>query len=450
MYSPRSLYPSAFGVSVIIALSGCVDERTVTGPPADMPVVFAVGDVFTVTNTNDAGPGSLRQALADATSDATVQFDPSLAGATIALQSELTFAAPLTIEGPQSSGITLDGGGLVRVLRIGAGPAASSTVTLRNLTITGGKTNNGGGIASDADLLIEHSTIAANDATGGAGGGIFADAYVTLVNSTVSGNKAAIGGGVYANTILLVNGTVAYNEVASEGGGVWTPETLILRNSIVANNTGPVANCFVKPSLTSTLTLIGRNISTDATCGAAGPAMLIADPLLGGLASNGGPTQTHALLEGSPAIDAALSCNVTVDQRYVARPQGAACDIGAHEFDAYTKVTLVIDGSSSVNPTTGVAIVSGSIMCSDDESFDVQINLQQTQKTGRVTALVQAATTIAITCDTALQYWSAALAAASGAFRNGTASATVATANTQAWVTPVAISKPVKLFWGHR
>ena len=59
------------------------------------------------------------------------------------------------------------------------------------------------------------------------------------------------------------------------------------------------------------------------------------DPLLGALADNGGPTQTHALLTGSPAIDAAGDCvadlSITTDQRGISRPQGTACDIGAFE-----------------------------------------------------------------------------------------------------------------------
>ena len=59
------------------------------------------------------------------------------------------------------------------------------------------------------------------------------------------------------------------------------------------------------------------------------------DPLLGPLQDNGGPTFTHALLPGSPAIDhiPAENCEVTTDQRGVARPQGAACDIGAYELE---------------------------------------------------------------------------------------------------------------------
>ena len=83
----------------------------------------------------------------------------------------------------------------------------------------------------------------------------------------------------------------------------------------------------------ATITSAGGNIGTDGSCNliAAGDQPATA-PLLGALDDNGGPTQTHALLGGSPAIDAAgaAACPAT-DQRGVSRPQGAACDAGAYE-----------------------------------------------------------------------------------------------------------------------
>jgi hypothetical protein len=77
----------------------------------------------------------------------------------------------------------------------------------------------------------------------------------------------------------------------------------------------------------------GHNLATDGTCNlvAAGD-QANTDPVLGPLADNGGPTRTHALLPGSPAIDAADpgQCPVA-DQRGIARPQGPSCDVGAFE-----------------------------------------------------------------------------------------------------------------------
>jgi hypothetical protein len=81
------------------------------------------------------------------------------------------------------------------------------------------------------------------------------------------------------------------------------------------------------------LTADHNNVLTDATCFAGASDLVVADAGLGPLADNGGPTLTHALLAGSPAIDAADDgiCPAT-DQRGVTRPQGAACDVGAYEY----------------------------------------------------------------------------------------------------------------------
>ncbi len=100
---------------------------------------------------------------------------------------------------------------------------------------------------------------------------------------------------------------------------------------IVADNSAPTdANCNGDDA-----TSLGYNLADDASCGffATGD-LVVADAMLGPLADKGGPTDTHDLLPGSPAIDAGSpACPPpATDQRGVARPQGAACDIGAVEF----------------------------------------------------------------------------------------------------------------------
>jgi hypothetical protein len=76
-----------------------------------------------------------------------------------------------------------------------------------------------------------------------------------------------------------------------------------------------------------------NNVLTDATCFAGSSDLVVPDVGLASLANNGGPTLTHALLADSPGIDAADAaiCPAT-DQRGVARPQGAGCDVGAYEY----------------------------------------------------------------------------------------------------------------------
>ena len=95
-------------------------------------------------------------------------------------------------------------------------------------------------------------------------------------------------------------------------------------------------NCFFAPFGDGVVTLTAdhNNVLTDDTCFAGASDLVVADAGLGSLADNGGPTLTHALLAGSPAIDAADAavCPAT-DQRGVTRPQGAGCDVGAYEVE---------------------------------------------------------------------------------------------------------------------
>ncbi len=129
----------------------------------------------------------------------------------------------------------------------------------------------------------------------------------------------------------ILNSTIAYNQrgdVYSAGPSA----SLTLKNTIIAHNTGGLwKNC----NGSGTVTSQGYNLSDDYTCGTwftASSDLNNTDPLLGPLQNNGGPTPTHALLPGSPAINAGSNagCPAT-DQRNVFRPQGGACDIGAFE-----------------------------------------------------------------------------------------------------------------------
>ena len=107
------------------------------------------------------------------------------------------------------------------------------------------------------------------------------------------------------------------------------PVTVTVTNSIVANN--GTYNCQIEGGGAAVLNSGGNNVFTDPSCNPVGSDIPVADPLLGPLADNGGPTLTQALLPGSPAIDAANNavCPAT-DQRGVARD--AACDVGAFEL----------------------------------------------------------------------------------------------------------------------
>jgi CSLREA domain-containing protein len=255
-------------------------------------------------------------------------------------------------------------------------------VTLRNTTVSNnrtgtanpngnsfGTTGSGAGIFNNGVLTIINSVINGNSTapgTGGGsivtGGGISSHNSLTMINSTVSGNSvlgdSSIGGGVFAFNIgKLVNCTITGNTASNNNGSGFTGHSsgnLTVANTIIAGNgpggTGPdVGGGFFTPVFTSQgHNLIGNadgvtafNATGDQTGNGGAPL----NPQLGPLANNGGLTSTHALLAGSPALDAgsnALATDgvnaLTTDQRGAVRIADSAdgdttatVEIGAYE-----------------------------------------------------------------------------------------------------------------------
>jgi hypothetical protein len=226
------------------------------------------------------------------------------------------------------------GGGIF--IGIGAKATLENSIISENTaTVQGGGLYNGGDSTTVANSTVSRNRV--TSPTGFGGGGILNTFHssLTTTNSTVSGNTASMGGAIanYSGTATISASTIADNSSGiysrTDNGGGFS-----LRNSLLANMTG---NCAVgQPSPSTAISSANYNLSSDTSCtGFAGSHDLNnVNPLVGPLANNGGPTQTHALLPGSPALDrvpvAGASCPAT-DQRGIARPQGAACDIGAYE-----------------------------------------------------------------------------------------------------------------------
>lgn len=209
--------------------------------------------------------------------------------------------------------------------------------------------NNGGGIFNeDGSLILTRSTISRNTAVAD-GAGLLNGGDVRLINSTFSQNVALGSGGGLFNTasptgdVALINSTFAVNQAAS-GGGVYNDSGSIeFVNTLMALNTLG-GDCF---NVSGSLISLDHNLDSDNTCNLSQPNDIPnGNANLGLLQNNGGPTETHALVAGSEAINAGdnATCPAT-DQRGVTRPQGVACDIGAFELVYNSFLPFIVSGS---------------------------------------------------------------------------------------------------------
>ena len=415
---------------------------------------------ITVTNGNDSGSGSLRQALADANDGDTIQFDSALNGQTITLTSgELVVADSITISGPgptllavsrdsQSSnfrilhiqpnhtvaisGLTISNGSLINLS--GAGIFNyQSTVTIINCVISGNATDcppstaaGGGGICNSGVLSLITSTVTGNSTTGYfsyGGGGILNNGTLTINQCTIRNNRGdGYGGGIAgsAGSVVIQNSTISGNQifglVHSDGDGaglatcvpyisVCSGEGFIIQNSTISGNIalgggsfgghggavyggGTITNCTISGNTANrqpggiyaitpvelthtilnsnqnivnvgtTVTSHGYNISSDDGGGfLTGPGDQInTDPLLGPLQNNGGPTETHALLPGSLAIDAG-DPNFTPPPDYDQRGPGfvrvfnGRIDVGSFELQPTPTPTPTLTPTATATST---------------------------------------------------------------------------------------------------
>jgi pimeloyl-ACP methyl ester carboxylesterase len=234
----------------------------------------------------------------------------------------------------------------------GGGLLNNGTMTLVNCTVSdnvadghGGENamgkGSGGGIKNMVGALtIINSTISGNRSARNAGGiKVSCSGTLDMVNSTVSGNHAGNNGGglEVRGVVTLTHSTVAYNDAKRTGGGIYLKGTsdhvrgiLTFANSVISDNTP--GDCILGDNAT-----IGANAHNLVGDGSCNPA-LSGDARLGGLADNGGQTQTCALLPGSLAIDAVPpgDCSLEADQRGASRPvelhsADSPCDLGAFE-----------------------------------------------------------------------------------------------------------------------
>jgi hypothetical protein len=366
-----------------------MSNRTSIGVGISLGAIMAVpataqADDLKVTNLNDEGPGSFRQAIEDANNDTDpdrILFKSKLSG-TIELFPTgplAIYGGDLTIKGPGARKLTVDAGGDSRVLAVysvvkgtppldvtisgltitgGSGEGyqsglgggilnygADSELTLKQVTVTGNEAiEAGGGIASieGAELAVNSSTVSGNTVDSGVafdrgyGGGIYGlDSEVTITNSTISGNDSnQDGGGVYftgATSAALRQVTITDNEAADDGGGLYARgDDLDVLGTIVADNSAPGEDddLYVHTDFSFSFSLIGDPDDTGLTSddgNIIGP-----DPNLKPLMNNGGPTNTHAFKKSPAKNKVPKSESEKKDQRGAKR-KGKG-DIGAYEL----------------------------------------------------------------------------------------------------------------------
>jgi CSLREA domain-containing protein len=402
---------------------------TITGPGANMMTVLRDSDaltqfrIFTLT-----------------TSDAVNISGLTISGGSVAApggggifnngaQLQLTNVVVSGNTATTSSGM---GGGIL---------TAGGSLTLTNSTVTGNNSGcDGGGIdVFNGTLIVENSTISNNNSSL-SGGGIFSfGSTTTVTGSTLSGNTAVTeGGGIYnAGTLELTNSTVSGNSSQVSGGGIYnhdissatlTSVTItnnhadsnddasgdgggiynsnvspLLRNTIVARNfkgsgtpTPATANDIQGMAVdsNSSFNLIGTGGAGGLASGAPNNNLVgVSDPGLGSLQNNGGPTQTHALLTGSPAIDAGDGFGLITDQRGFNRPVDIpgvnnvadGSDIGSFETGNHAPINSVPGAQVTDEDTPLVfSFDSGnriSISDIDAGSSPVQVTLTATNGT---------------------------------------------------------------------
>jgi hypothetical protein len=394
-------------------------------------------NVITVTNTNDSGPGSLRQALADANDGDTINFTawPGTIGLT---SGELLVARSITIAGPGAENLVVNGNAKNRVFHVTGGNVTisgltiingsasgillgggiyndHSTLTVNNCTINDNVANEGGGICNDgsangtATLQINNSNFSGN--LGGQGAAILNYApYVGYAAAQINSSSMTGNGGYGISIIVCLENVCGQASVqvnsctlSANNGGIFADlrSDLAISNSTLSGNgvaltnydkvsTTSISNCtlnessvdiFNQGSVTISNTVLkvdpsghtivnvgsvdslGYNLSSDDGGGyLTGPGDQInTDPILGPLQDNGGPTFTHALLPGSPALNAG-DPNFTpppfFDQRGSGfdRVRNGRLDVGSYEEQALLNTptptsTPTATATASTTPT---------------------------------------------------------------------------------------------------
>ena len=425
--------PGSLREAILDACAGSTITFDMTPGHVVSPITLTSGELAISKNLTIQGPGA--NLLTVSGNNASRVFN--IQSGTVAI-SNLTIANGKATSGNNGGGVLnsgtltltnsiVNGNNAAPLVGSGGGLYNSGTLTLNGSTVTNNTAPlGGGGVYGGGTLTLINSTISGNNGAAGNGGGIFnGGATLTVINSTVSGNTnnvttGGVGGGIYnsGGPVVLTNSTITGNSAASSGGGIFSVSgTVTLTNMTVTNNrsdsdnsggeqgggifrgsgTVTLKNTIVAGNFrgtgstrddingafdaTSSFNLIGdgtgiisgiTNGSSGNQVGSSGSPI---NAMLGALASNGGATQTHLLLPGSPAINAGSNANLPadtfdldsdsntaetlpVDQRGAGfnRVVNTTVDIGAVEVNYSVTATAGTPQSATINSAFATAL----------------------------------------------------------------------------------------------
>ncbi|MEQ6121775.1 LamG-like jellyroll fold domain-containing protein [Reichenbachiella sp. MALMAid0571] len=335
---------------------------------------YSIGSIFTVSNLDDSGAGSLRQAIIDANGDGGATggnphiIDATGVNGTINLLSAITISNHITINGPALPGqLVIDGGGSTQIFNNPNSPVYTQLIT--NLVMQNGSSANGGAISNAANLTLENCILRGN-ATTGYGGAIrnnnYSTADLTLINCAIYGNTTSAnhGGGIGTfGSIFIYNSTITGNSTTGNGGGIYGEnfggsgyvDDSFIYNSIIAGNTASSGSDLGGVSgYTVSYSLVGNNSGSSVTSGSpnasnsyVGTSGIPIDPQFVSDAIPGQITGDLHLRYGSLAINsgdnALIPSGITTDLAGNERIAGSNVDMGT--FEGNFENVLDFDGS---------------------------------------------------------------------------------------------------------
>ncbi|MEH2331253.1 beta strand repeat-containing protein [Nostoc sp.] len=255
--------PIANGEEIILRWEDIDDGGNDHGLAIDDVSVKVDGTTYIVTNTNDSGAGSLRQAIINANNDPgieTILFDTTgifgdATPDTITLTSgELNVIEGVIIQGTGANKLTISGNNTSRVFN------ASASLSIDGLKITGGNAANGGGINSTSSVTVSNSTFSGNTAST-SGGGIYSSS-ATVSNSTFSGNTASTGGGIYSSSATVSDSSI-FSNIANLGGGIYSTNATVSNTTLFGNTANSNGGGIFSSGSNSSVTISNSTISSN-------------------------------------------------------------------------------------------------------------------------------------------------------------------------------------------